>query len=131
MKKMLGLAVAFVMLVSFQLQNVLAANVEGVKKHLKEALNSAEAMVSHGKQGHLDVLAEHAEEFIMHAQSALENIPADNAHGEEVVSHLKTAIDQAEKAIEHGSAGHDDVAMKHAKATLFNVKEAQSHAGAL
>ncbi len=108
-----------------------AADVQASKKHIKEAVASAQEMVSHGKQGPWDVVSEHAEDFIMHAKAALDGIPADNEHGEEVVSHLKTAISQAEEAIEHGEAGHGDVAMKHAQATLFNAKEAQSHAKAL
>ena len=104
-----------------------AADVQAAKKHIKEAISSGEAMVSHGKQGHLDVLSDHAEDFIMHAKAALDGIPADNEHGEEVVSRLKTAISKAEEAIEHGEAGHPDVAVKHAQAALFNAKEALSH----
>ena len=131
MLKFIKLTAVAVMITGFQIGTAGAADVQAVQKHIKEALASAQEMVTHGKQGHMDVLTEHAENFIMHAKSALENIPADNEHGEEVVGHLKTAISQAEDAIEHGSAGHSDVAMKHAQATLFNAKEAQSHAEAL
>jgi ribosomal protein S20 len=131
MKTVVEAVVAAMLVMGFSMSSASAADVQAAKKSIQDALASAQNMVSHGKQGHMDAMTEHAENFIKHAKSALENIPADNEHGEEVVSHLKTAIAQAEDAIEHGEAGHSDVAMKHAQATLFNAKEAQSHAGAL
>lgn len=108
-----------------------AADVEATRKHIKEAIASGEAMVSHGKQGHLDVLSKHAKDFITHAKAALDGIPADNEHGKEVSSHLKTAISEAEEAIKHGAEGHKDVAVKHAENALSHAKEAQSHAEGL
>lgn len=125
-----GLGIA-TMIMGLGIGGSVAADVQAAKKHLEEALASAQAMVSHGKQGDLDALSDHAEAFIGHAEAALDGIPADNEHGEEVVSHLKTAISKAEDALEHGAAGHKDVAMKHAEATLSHAKEAQSHAKGL
>src|SRR5437016_1405232 len=75
-----------------------------VEKDAKEA-------VAHGKQGHADVLVQHAEEALKHAGAA-----AKNPHVDEGIKHLN-------EAVAHGKQGHADVATKHAEEAVTHLSE--------
>jgi len=81
-----------------------AGNVQDAIVHAKEA-------VDHGKQGHADALAEHAQKSLNFAERGGKN------------SHLKEAIAHLTEAVQHGKAGHADVATEHAETALTHLNE--------
>lgn len=61
----------------------------------------------HGKQGHAEVLVTHAEKAMHFAER-----DGKDAHLDEGIKHLK-------EAIEHGIAGHADIALMHLNKVKF------------
>ena len=74
-------------------------------KHVTEAVEHAKGAVSHGKQGHADAVAQHAEE------AGVKN------------PHLDEGIKELKEAVTHGKAGHADVATQHAEAAVMHLSE--------
>ena len=79
--------------------------------NVRDAIMEAKQAVDHGKQGHAEVLATHAEKALNFAERG-----GKNSHLEEGIKHLK-------EAIEHGKAGHADVATEHAETALTHLTE--------
>jgi hypothetical protein len=83
--------------------------------HVRDAENHARAAVSHGKEGHADVCAEHADAALKSARGAKVKSP----HLDEGIKHLM-------EAVKHGKAGHADTCTEHADGAathLVEVKE--------
>lgn len=76
--------------------------------HLDEALEHAQEAVTHGKEGHNDVLLQHAKA----ARAAGEG----NTHTDHGIKHL-------EDAIKHAEEGHTDVATKHVEEAIDHMKD--------
>jgi Small metal-binding protein len=79
--------------------------------NVRDAIMEAKEAVAHGKQGHADVLATHAEKAMHYAERG-----GKDSHLDEGIKHLK-------EAIEHGKAGHADVATEHAETALTHLTE--------
>jgi Small metal-binding protein len=100
------------------LLGALAFVVNGVswaaKSHAAEAAEETEEAISHGKQGHGDVLVKHAEKALKHAEMSQKE--KANMHMDEGIKHLKGAVDAGKKG---DSAG----GVKHAEEALMHIKE--------
>lgn len=83
-----------------------ASNVMDSISHAKEA-------VEHGKQGHADAVAMHAEKSRNFAERG-----GKNPHLAEGITHLSAAM-------EHGKAGHADVATQHVEEALTHLNAAK------
>lgn len=130
MNRTVAVAFLFGAVMLFPAHQVFAGG-DDAKAHGKETIFSAEKMVDHGDQGHMDVMAKHAKELMMHAEETIKALPAGDMHGDEVKGHFQEAITEAEKAIDHGGQGHEDVAMKHAKSALMHTQEGGKHLSAV
>ena len=108
-----------------------ATDLSASKKHLDDALDSAEEMVVHLQEGHMDVFKEHANNFLMHAKATINKMSDENQLGRDIKGHLQAAIEEAQKALKHAEAGHEDVAVDHALGTLSHTEEAYSLSDAL
>jgi hypothetical protein len=82
--------------------------------HIAEAITDATQAIDHGKTGHPNVLATHAELALANARAS-EKAKA-NSHTEEAIKHLEQAIDE-------GKMGHADVATTHAEAALTHLEQ--------
>jgi hypothetical protein len=80
--------------------------------HISDAVKQVKAAVSHGKEGHADVCAEHAEAALRYAQGAKVKSP----HLDEGIKHLR-------EAVEHGKAGHADACTEHADVAATHLGE--------
>jgi len=83
-----------------------------VENHVLAAMPHADAAIEHGAQGHAEVLVEHAQAALTHAEAG-----RDNPHLAEAATHLQAAI-------EHGRMGHADVATRHAREAYNHIKAA-------
>jgi len=79
--------------------------------NVRDAIMEAKQAVDHGKQGHAEVLATHAEKALNYAERG-----GKNPHLDEGITHLKEAIEQ-------GKAGHADIATEHAETALTHLNE--------
>ena len=102
---MLGLGLAL-----FLMPQVLLA----AEDHIAEAITDTKQAIDHGKMGHPNILATHAELALTHA-TAFEKAKA-NSHTEEAIKHLEQAIDEGKK-------GHADAATTHAEAALTHLEQ--------
>jgi hypothetical protein len=84
--------------------------------HIAEAITDAKQAIDHGKMGHPNILATHAELALTHA-TASEKAKA-NSHTEETIKHLEQAIDE-------GKEGHADVATTDAETALTHLEQVQ------
>ncbi len=83
--------------------------------HVRDAADHAKAAVLHGKEGHADVCAEHADAALKSARGARVKSP-----------HLDEGIKHLTEAVKHGKAGHADACTEHAEGAathLVEVKE--------
>jgi Small metal-binding protein len=110
---MLGLGLALFLFLMPQVS--LAA-----EDHIAEAITYATEAVDHGKMGHPNVLATHAELALANA-TASEKAKA-NSHTEEAIKHLEQAIDE-------GKNGHADVATTQAEVALTVQSHEQAPMG--
>jgi thiamine phosphate synthase YjbQ (UPF0047 family) len=108
-----------------------ATDLSASKKSLDKALESAEEMVMHLQEGHMDIFKKHANNFLMHSKTAITEMPEGNELGKDVKGHLQAAIEEAQKALVHAEAGQEDVAVDHALGTLSHTEEAYSLSDAL
>lgn len=100
--KLTGLLVSIVLtLASFGAYAAEESHIAEALKHTKTAIQASD-----GKG-----VAEHAEVAKTHAKASVE--------------HLNAAITNLDGAIEHGKAGHDDLAKKAAEEALTHLKAAQ------
>ena len=104
---MLGLGLAL-----FLMPQVLLA----AEDDIAEAITDTKQAIDHGKMGHPNILATHAELALTHA-TAFEKAKA-NSHTEEAIEHLEQAIDEGKK-------GHADVATTDAEAALTHLEQVQ------
>jgi tetratricopeptide (TPR) repeat protein len=104
---MLGLGPALFLMPQF----LLAA-----EDHIAEAITDAKQAIDHGKMGHPNILATHAELALAHA-TASEKAQA-NSYTEEAIKHL-------EQAIEEGKEGHADVAISDVETALTHLEQVQ------
>ncbi len=86
------------------------------EEHIAEAITDATQAIDHGKMGHPNVLATHAELALANAMAS-EKAKA-NSHTEEAIKHLEQAIDEGKK-------GHAEVATTHAEAALTHLKQVE------
>src|SRR4030081_1409907 len=84
--------------------------------HIAEAITDAKQAIDHGKMGHPNILATHAELALTQA-TASEKAKA-NSHTEEAIKHLEQAIDE-------GKEGHANVAATDAEAALTHLEQVQ------
>jgi hypothetical protein len=117
--------------VSISGAEAVATDLSAFKKYLVKALESAEEMVVHLQEGHMDVFKKHAEDFLKHAKDAINEIPDENELGKEIKGHLRAAMEEAQKALKHGEAGRVDVAVDRALSTLSHTEEAYSLSDAI
>jgi hypothetical protein len=83
---MLGLGLALILMPQVSL---------AAEDHIAEAITDAKQAIDHGKMGHPNILATHAE--LAHA-TASEKAKA-NSHTEEAIKHLEQAIDEGKEAM--------------------------------
>jgi hypothetical protein len=102
---MLGLGLALILMPQVSL---------AAEDHFAEAIMDAKQAIDHGKMGHPDILATHAELALTHT-TAFEKAKA-NSHTEEAIKHLEQAIDE-------GKEGH--VATTDAEAALTHLEQLQ------
>ena len=81
--------------------------------NVMESIAHAKEAVEHGKQGHADAVAMHAEKSRNFAERGGKN------------PHLAEGIKHLTEAMEHGKAGHADVATQHAEEALTHLSEAK------
>lgn len=82
----------------------------------KDALEHANAAVTHGKAGHTPLLLEHA-------KAALEDALAASIAAKGVSkNHLDAGAKELQEAIDHGTMGHVGVATTHAEAAVEHIK---------
>ena len=79
--------------------------------NVSEAIDHAKQAVAHGKEGHAD-------EFVKHAETALDFAKMGGRGSE-----LSDGIYHLKEAIEHGKAGHVDVGVEHTEAALKHLSE--------
>ena len=106
---------------------VMAGGAADAKKHSAEMMEQADDMVGHGEAGHLDIMIKHAKSMVMHAKAAVKAIGSGGGHGKTGKKHIEAAIEEAEKAIDHGGQGHGGIAMKHARSAEGHAKEGNMH----
>ncbi len=102
-------------------------DIKMAKLHAQSMVDEAGQMMSHGDQGHLDKMMQHAEAMIKHAKEAIELMPSGSEHSDEAVSRMKEAIDHAEEAVARGRNGDLEMAMAHANKAFAHAKEAKKH----
>lgn len=83
--------------------------------HSGAALKHAQLGAQHGRMGHADVLTNHVEEALVHAQASHEEHLSKANHINEAITHLK-------EAIKHGKAGHADMATDHTQMAIEHIK---------
>ena len=120
-----------VLVLGMSISGAEATDLSASKKHLSKALESAEEMIMHLQEGHMDIFKKHANDFLMHAKAAITEMPEGNELGKEIQGHLQAALEEAQKALEHGEAGRVDVAVDRALGTLSHTEEAYSLSDAL
>lgn len=103
---MLGAVGMFMAVPVLNAQPSPASNVMDSIAHAKEA-------VEHGKQGHADAVAMHAEKARNFAERG-----GKSPHLAEGMTHLTAAM-------EHGKAGHADVATQHVEEALTHLNAAK------
>jgi len=102
-------------------------DLKAAKMHGQAMVDEAGQMMSHGDQGHLDTMMQHAEAMIKHAKEAIGFMPSGSEHSDEAVSRMKEAIDHAEEAVARGRSGNLEMAMAHANKAFAHAKEAKKH----
>lgn len=90
----------------FILTNAFAAN-----KHVSEAVEHAKGAA---KEKDAKAVVKHAEEALKHAQAAQKEMKNP---------HLDEGVNQLKEAVEHGKAGHADVAAKAADSAAMHLSE--------
>ena len=98
--------VATLLGVPFAVTDVLASN-----KHVSEAIEHAKGAA---KEKDAKSVVKHAEEALKHAQAAQKEIKNP---------HLDEGVNQLKEAVEHGKAGHADVAAKAADSAVMHLSE--------
>ena len=128
-KEIMGvvLAVNFLFLIATMVQAT-SPDVKAVQMHVQFMLEEGELMMSHGDQGHLDVMISHAEAMREHATAAVDAASGDDVHGKEMMERLKEAIGHLDEAIVHARRGHGDAAMAHANKAMAHAREGAKHA---
>ena len=101
---------------------------KAAQMHVQSMVDEGEQMMSHGDQGHLDVMIRHAEAMQEHAKAAMEAAPSNDMHGKKVMECLKEAIGHLDEAIVHARRVHGDAAMAHAKKAMAHAREGAKHA---
>ena len=81
---------------------------------LAEAISETKEAIDHGKRGHTDMLATHAEAALQRALAA-ETAKA-NPHTKEAIADLKASIDEEKKRHAEEAIGHAEGALIHLKA---------------
>ncbi len=104
-----------------------APDLTTAKLRAKETVAAGREMVQHGEQGYLDKMIERARAMAQHGRQAIEATPRDTRPGKRAVDSMRLAVRHAESVIEHGSMGHGDVAMDHARAALRLAEEGAAH----
>ena len=92
--------------------------------HIAEAITDAKQAIDHGKMGHPNILATHAELALTQA-TASQKAKA-NSHTEQKAkanSHTEEAIKHLEQAIDEGKKGHGDAVTTHAQAALTHLEQ--------
>lgn len=92
--------------VPFGVTNALADN-----KHVAEAVEHAKGAA---KEKDAKAVVKHAEEALKHAQAAQKDMKNP---------HLDEGVHQLKEAVEHGKAGHADVAAKAADSAAMHLSE--------
>ncbi|MDF0651351.1 MAG: small metal-binding protein SmbP [Nitrospira sp.] len=80
--------------------------------HVRDAVDHTKAAVLHGKEGHADVCAEHADAALKSAKGARVKSP-----------HLDEGIKHLAEAVKHGKAGHADACTEHAEGAATHLGE--------
>jgi len=81
--------------------------------HLTEAVKQTQAAIDAGNSGQKDLVIEHAQEALTHAEAAEKERPSPR---------LEAAIKNLKQAVRHGKSGQVDVAKKAAQAALQKLQ---------
>ena len=81
--------------------------------HLTEAVKQTQAAIEAGHTGQANLVIEHAQEALTHAQAAERERPSPN---------LEAAIKNLKEAVRQGKSGKVNVAMKAAQAALQKLQ---------
>jgi Small metal-binding protein len=84
-----------------------------------EALGETAMAISHGEDGHADVLIQHAEKALKKAEASVKAHAESHQHMEKAVKHLNAAIEQ-------GKQGHAEEATNHALEALTHIRRSQA-----
>ncbi|MGH7274403.1 MAG: small metal-binding protein SmbP [Nitrospiria bacterium] len=125
---MTAVLVATVLLLSVLTAHTGSPDVKAAQMHVQSMWEEGEQMMSHGDQGHLELMISHAEAMREHAKAAMGVAPLNDMHGIEVMERLKEAIGHLDEAIVHARRGHGDAAMAHAKKAMAHAREGAKHA---
>jgi small metal-binding protein len=81
--------------------------------HLTEAVKQTQAAIDAGNSGQANLVIQHAEQALTHAQAAEKEQPSPK---------LEAAIKSLKQAVKEGKSGKVDVAMKAARAALEKLQ---------
>ena len=106
---------------------VRAGATDTAKGHILSMMEAGKQMMSHGEQGHWDLMVRQAEAMREHARAVLQALPPDHGQSREAVGHLKEAIGHLEELIARRTKSHGELLMAHAKKAMSHAGRAAKH----